>query len=269
MRISIVTVCKNAEQYIEQTIQSVITQSGDFELEYIVVDGESTDKTHAVIDKYPQIKLVSQKDESMYDALATGFKMVTGDVVAYINADDFYLPGAFSVVAKIFAQQESVDWISGMSVRINDAGEVFYTNLHPGFNSSLIQSGFYGQFLKFIQQESVFFRKELLSDVNYARLSTFQAAGDYYLWHLFAQQHKLYAVEALIGGFRFRDGQISQDISKYWREFDTIRDPRSTVQWIHAFFLKVIDLLFSSRVKKGFFSGFIVYDMKKKRWMEK
>lgn len=269
MKISIVTVCKNAEQYIEQTIQSVITQSGDFELEYIIIDGLSTDGTIDLIKKYPQIRLISQQDKSMYDALVTGFRMVSGDVVAYINADDFYLPGAFSIVAKIFTQQESVDWISGMSLRINDAGEVFYTNLHPGFNSSLIRSGFYGQFLKFIQQESVFFRKELLSDVNYETLAKFKAAGDYYLWHTFAQQTKLYAVEGLIGGFRFREGQISQDISQYWREFDEIRGSRGVICWIYAFYVKVIDFLFSSRLKKVFCSGFIVYDMKKKRWMKK
>ena len=269
MKISIVTVCKNAEQYIEQTIKSVLNQHGDFELEYIVIDGQSTDKTLDIIKKYAEIVLVSQPDNSMYDALVTGLKMVTGDVVAYINADDFYLPGAFSTVAKIFSQQEDVSWIAGMSVRINEDGEVFYTNLHPGFNSQLIQEGFYGPFLKFIQQESLFFRKELLDDVNYATLAKFRSAGDYYLWHCFAQQHKLYAVEALLGGFRFRDGQISQDISKYWKEFDLIRQPRKIRHWFYAFYVKVIDFLFSSRVKKSFFSGFIVYDMQKKQWLKK
>jgi len=90
MKISIVTVCYNAVKTIEQTIQSVLTQSYPH-VEYIVVDGGSRDGTVAILEKYKdRLRYISEKDEGIYDAMNKGVRMAQGEVVGIIGADDFY-----------------------------------------------------------------------------------------------------------------------------------------------------------------------------------
>jgi glycosyltransferase involved in cell wall biosynthesis len=91
MRISIITVCYNAAKTIKDTIQSVLSQTYK-DIEYIIIDGASTDNTMAIVNKYKGriAKIVSEKDKGMYDALNKGIALATGEVVGQLNADDFY-----------------------------------------------------------------------------------------------------------------------------------------------------------------------------------
>ena len=89
MKITIITVCVNAEKTIKDTIESVLKQSyKDFE--YIIVDGKSSDDTLKIISKYQdkRIKLISEKDKGLYDAMNKGIKLATGDIIGTINSDD-------------------------------------------------------------------------------------------------------------------------------------------------------------------------------------
>jgi glycosyltransferase involved in cell wall biosynthesis len=100
-KISIVTVNYNKGNFIEDTIQSVISQAYP-NLEYIIIDGASTDNSISIIKKYED-KLsyfISEPDKGMTDALMKGFAKATGEIFAWINSDDTYLPGAFMYVAK-------------------------------------------------------------------------------------------------------------------------------------------------------------------------
>ena len=91
MKVSIVTVCYNSAATIEHTIQSVLSQSHD-NIEYIVVDGGSTDDTLNIIDKYKNklSKVISEPDHGIYDAMNKGIKNATGEIVGILNSDDFY-----------------------------------------------------------------------------------------------------------------------------------------------------------------------------------
>lgn len=91
MKISIITVTFNSADTIEQTIQSVINQSYK-NLEYIIIDGKSTDSTLSIIEKYKhQIsKVITEKDNGLYDALNKGIALATGDVIGILHSDDFY-----------------------------------------------------------------------------------------------------------------------------------------------------------------------------------
>ncbi len=91
MKISIVTVCLNSDETIEDTIKSVLVQSYD-DIEYIIVDGGSTDGTLSIIDKYRDkiSKCVSEPDEGLYDAMNKGTKLASGDLIAFLNSDDIY-----------------------------------------------------------------------------------------------------------------------------------------------------------------------------------
>ncbi len=109
LKVSIITVCYNSAQTIENTIQSVVEQ--DYKnIEYIIVDGKSTDDTLKIIEKYKTniSKLFSEKDDGIYFAINKGIALATGDIVAIIHADDFYTTTTIiSSVVKTFEEKQT------------------------------------------------------------------------------------------------------------------------------------------------------------------
>src|SRR6185369_149477 len=135
MKISIITPCRNAERFIAETIESVITQRGDFDLEYVIIDGASSDRTLQIATGYRErlesgtfplacrsvsMEVLSEPDSGMYDALAKGLSRISGEVVAYLNADDIYFPNALSTVSAIFREHDEVCWVTGMCTVLNE-----------------------------------------------------------------------------------------------------------------------------------------------------
>ncbi len=113
MRISIVTVCYNSANTIEQTIQSVVSQNYS-DLEYIIIDGGSTDGTVNIIKKYQEFISfwVSEPDHGVYDAMNKGLESCTGDIVAFLNSDDWYEKDTLKKVAQYFKDTKA-DMVSG------------------------------------------------------------------------------------------------------------------------------------------------------------
>lgn len=117
MKISLITVTFNSDATLRNTIQSVLLQSYT-NIEYIVIDGLSKDKTVDIIKEYePQfkgrMKWISEKDEGLYDAMNKGIKMATGDVIGILNSDDFFTSNeVLKCVSKVM-EAESVDAIYG------------------------------------------------------------------------------------------------------------------------------------------------------------
>ena len=163
-KISIITPCFNAEKYIGETIESVIGQtallSGRVELEYIICDGNSTDSTVSIIKSYnhPSIRLLSEPDSGVYEALAKGLRMVTGDIVAYLNASDYYNKTAFDIVLDIFGTK-NVEWLTGYMTIYNDKSYAVNFLLPYKYRKRLIARGLYGRWLPFIVQESTFWSR--------------------------------------------------------------------------------------------------------------
>ncbi len=102
-KLSIITVCLNSEATIEQTIESVLVQK-DENVEYIIVDGNSTDRTLDIVDKYRKdIEIIiSEPDCGIYDAMNKGISLAKGEIIGIINSDDWYEPGAFKSIRKTF-----------------------------------------------------------------------------------------------------------------------------------------------------------------------
>lgn len=109
MKITVITVCLNRGNTIENTIKSVIAQSGqNWDLEYIVVDGGSTDETISIIEKYHTYikRFVSETDNGIFDAMNKGISMASGEVIAFLNSDDWYEENALNSVMKAFEDSD-------------------------------------------------------------------------------------------------------------------------------------------------------------------
>lgn len=124
MKITVITVCYNSAKTVERTIKSVLAQNYD-ELEYIIVDGKSTDGTLEIIDKYrDEISVfISEPDQGLYDAMNKGLAKATGEVFAFLNSDDYYADSVLKSVNKYFSDND-VDLVSGnMYICMNGINE--------------------------------------------------------------------------------------------------------------------------------------------------
>ncbi|PSV90440.1 glycosyltransferase family 2 protein [Photobacterium angustum] len=89
MKVTIITVCYNSEKTINRTIKSVLAQTYK-DIEYLIIDGGSKDKTLDIIRQHPEIKYISEKDKGIYNAMNKGLHLASGDIVAFLNSDDYY-----------------------------------------------------------------------------------------------------------------------------------------------------------------------------------
>ena len=124
-KITVVTPNYNQGAYIEETINSVLNQNYP-NLEYIIMDGGSTDGSLEIIKKYENelTYWVSEKDAGMYDALNKGFSKSSGDIMCWINSDDLLMPNALQNMNELFTDLPAVEWIQGMNCAIDLKGNI-------------------------------------------------------------------------------------------------------------------------------------------------
>ena len=219
LKLSVVTPNLNGGRYLEQTIKSVIHQDYD-NIEYIIIDGGSNDNSHSIIKKYlNHIKHFEiRKDKNMYEAINYGFKLSTGDIFSLLNSDDLYHRNCLSPILK-HMNRKNYNWVNCRSSTMKDEKVTsfpipFYFPQKYIANGKCHKSD-YG----FIPQESVFFSRELYFSCG--EISTnFKLAGDYFLWKKMSKQAKLIPVNFKCGIFRKRKGQLSGDITKYYKDIN-------------------------------------------------
>jgi glycosyltransferase involved in cell wall biosynthesis len=209
---------------IESVLNQTVFKNEKAILDYIIVDGGSTDKTLEVINdiidrqtlKYC-VRVVSEADNGMYDALVKGMNYAKGDIFAYINADDYYSITAIDIVINIM-EKYPVKWLTGWAVGYNEYGHITGIASQYLFRRGFIAKGVYGTRLPHLQQESTFWRRELNCYIDSDKLRNLKYAGDYYIWTEFSKREDLYIVETYLGGFRSREGQLSKQMEKYNEE---------------------------------------------------
>jgi glycosyltransferase involved in cell wall biosynthesis len=129
--VTIITVCFDSERHIEETIQSVINQDYS-NIEYIIIDGGSTDNTLNIIKKYEKniSKWISEPDNGIYDAMNKGIDMASGDLIAFLNSDDYYYQRAIKKIVEKYKQTNADVVIGKVNVISQKNKKIFETNIN-------------------------------------------------------------------------------------------------------------------------------------------
>lgn len=211
--VSIVTPSFNQAQFIDKTIRSVILQDYS-RIEYVVMDAASEDGTDQVLAKYSKHikKTIREKDEGQSDAINKGFKLTSGEIMAYINSDDCYMNDhVVSRVVELFEQNPNVDVIFGKREYIDEAGYFVLNYPFRQFNKKLLYESCY------IPQECTFWRRSIYEKAGGMVDKNFNFAMDYDLWLRFLEAGaEFMAVDEYFGLFRWYPGQKSTDI---WQKY--------------------------------------------------
>ena len=236
-KISIVTPSYNCKALIAQTIDSVLNQHYP-NLEYIIIDGNSTDGTQEVIKQYSNSLSYwhSQKDQGQYDAINQGFTKSTGEIMGWLNADDMLLPNSLFVIAEIFTQLAQVEWVTSLQPTSWDAsGFLAQVNSLPGFSRQAFLDGLYlpttAKKGYWLQQESTFWRRSLWEKAG-SSIPDYDLAGDFALWCKFYEHADLVGVSYPLGGFRMIEGQRSEAFEGYMTQAKTaLQATRVNLDW--------------------------------------
>lgn len=217
-KISIVTPSFNQAHFLEETLCSVLDQNYE-NLEYVVIDGGSTDGSVDIIRKYSDRLTfwVSEADGGQYDAINKGFAHCSGEIMGWLNADDKYLPWTFQVLAEVFSACPQVEWISSLYPLWWDGkGSAVHCRALPEYSregfwrgENLPECGWHA--VTWIQQESTFWRRSLWAKTGGRLNIDYKLAGDFELWARFFKEGELAGLPTPLGGFRYREGQRSQE----------------------------------------------------------
>lgn len=204
-RISVVTPSLNQSEFLDATLRSVLTQ-GYPNLEYVVIDGGSTDGSVDIIKRHEASLAfwVSEPDRGHADALNKGFARTTGQIMCWVNSSDMYYPWTFETVAQVFSQLPQIDWITGVPSMFDVLGRPRAVGSGMGVNVYDVLAGDY----RSIQQESVFWRRSLWDRAGGHLDEGLVCAADFDLWLRFLRSAQLCSVDTLLGGFRVHGDRL-------------------------------------------------------------
>ncbi|MBW6440669.1 glycosyltransferase [Patescibacteria group bacterium] len=200
-KISIVTPSFNQGEFLERTILSVLNQNYP-NLEYIIIDGGSTDNSVEIIKKYEKYisYWVSEKDEGQGDALNKGFLKATGNIVGWQNSDDIYLPKAFLAVANEFKAHSNADIIFGNRLKINKTDKVWRKFKFTPF---YLTSYWYCRMS--LSNQSAFWKRKLFSEIGMIDKNiSFIMDYDFFL-RAGIRKKKFVHINRFLGGFRIHE----------------------------------------------------------------
>ncbi|MCW5982531.1 MAG: glycosyltransferase [Bryobacteraceae bacterium] len=219
-------------QYVEQTIQSVLRQDYP-RIEYIVVDGGSTDGTLEILQRYEdRLRLVSGRDSGAADAVNKGFRLSRGEIFAYLNADDYYLPGAVSCAVDALSAHPDVAVAYGDAEWVDDLGQTLGAYPTQAFDASeLARHCFISQPAAFLRRWA--FERAGMMDVR------LHYTYDYDLWIRIARRHALRKLDAKLAASRMHRRGKSLGARRAVFE-ETLRLLRHHYQyapfgWVHSY----------------------------------
>lgn len=236
--ISVITPSYNQAGFIEETIQSVLQQSLDSGLEYIVMDGGSDDGTLDILKKYPDsLRWYSEKDRGQSDAINKGISLSSGEIIGWLNSDDLYFPGALQKVSDYFSAHPDCRWLYG-KCRIIDEQGLEIRKWLTWYKNRVARKFYYPALLleNFISQPSVFFRRSAFEATGPLELEL-PLAMDYDLWLRMSKLGPPGILHDYLSCFRVHDqAKSTQNIRKQFVEQYNIHkgyDRRRILLFLH------------------------------------
>ena len=233
------------ETWVAETIESVLSQEGDFEIEYILSDGGSTDKTVTIFEDYKTrlergdiaikckgivMRTYSEKDKGTFDAINKGFGRATGDLYSWCDADNIYMPGAFEGLRKIFESDNEIQWVKGYSSTMDEAGNLLYIKQGGIYRQDWLKDCVYGMESYFVAADTVFYTSNLWKQVGPIP-DHFRCSGELWLWRELAKKTPLWSANLHVTRYRKRSGGLSRNIANCKKEQWEIRPKRTWRAW--------------------------------------
>jgi glycosyltransferase involved in cell wall biosynthesis len=216
-KISIITPSYNQGHLIRETIESVLKQNYP-NLEYIVMDGGSTDDTVKVLKEYKnKLSFISKKDKGQTDAINQGIKKSTGEIIMYLNSDDVMLPNTLNTVAEYFTKHPQAMWLTGDYFIIDEQGKKIQSFV-ANYKKVLRNFPFFNvlSIANFIIQPSTFWRRELIKEIGVFDESL-HLCMDYDYWMRTIQKYPLHVLPNHFSLFRIHG--TSKGGTQYDKQF--------------------------------------------------
>lgn len=200
-KISVVTPSYNQGQFIEETIQSIINQNYS-NLEYIIIDGGSTDNSVEIIKKYEKhlTYWVSEKDSGQSEAINKGFNKASGEIICWLNSDDILMTNALNKVADFFSSNKDFDLVNGQTVLI-DKNSIIISG-----HFILKQKKWYAKHgVFYINQPAMFWKSNIFKSVGQLQENFHTLMDKEFLIRIFEKDFKIGHIEKFLAGFRVHD----------------------------------------------------------------
>jgi len=224
--ISIVTPSYNQGEYLEQTIRSVLSQAGNFHIDYIVVDGGSGDESVEILHRFDDLlkagkwnvlcqgirfRWMSEQDKGQADAINKGFRMTAGEIIGYLNSDDTYYPGTFEHVVHTIDPERGIYIAMGRCAYIDEKG-IASGREHP---SAFVSHARVVKIWKghMIPQPAVFFHSSVYETCG-GMDETLYFALDYDLFLRYTREFRIHPVDALWATYRVHSDSKTREISQ-------------------------------------------------------
>ena len=238
MKFLIIIPLLRAESYLELCLSSILSQQGDFVLRVHVQTADQSGDVQRVVRRWQQwlkifepktgrrqLTITAEPDSSSYDAIARAVDRIgpADDwIMSWLGADDILLPGALMTLQSVMREHPQVRWITGLPFVATADGTNFTPAWPPPhFTRHNLAAGFHGRQLAFVMQEGTFWRASLWREAGGINRQMCFAA-DWDLWRRFARLERLYTLTFPLGRFSHREGQLSAQMSDYYREVDAI-----------------------------------------------
>ncbi|GAB4043307.1 glycosyltransferase family 2 protein [Spirosoma litoris] len=246
--ISVITPSYNQAKFIRQTIESVLSQDYS-QVEYIVIDGLSTDNTLPIIREYTdRLILIAERDSGQTDAINKGLRMATGDIVCWLNSDDYFLPGTLTVVGNFFARNPDKLWLTGDCQIVNQLGMPIQQPVrhYKRLLRSLTPALYLGM-TNAICQPSTFWRRDAHAQLGFL-MESLHYTMDYDWWlrlqqlqppAILAQPLTAFRIHAESKGGNQYTQQFDEDyqtFSRYWSGLP--------IRWLHRLHNQVITSIY-------------------------
>jgi glycosyltransferase involved in cell wall biosynthesis len=245
--VSIVTPCLNAASYLEQAIESVLAQDYP-RIEYIVMDGGSTDGTLDILRRYEgRLRWISERDRGTPDAINRGFRLTKGEIFTYLNADDMYLPNAVSAAVRAFREHPDAAVIYGGAWWVDEIGQRIAPYPVHDFDRTLLARECY------ICQPAAFLRREAFENAG-GMDPDLNLTFDYELWMRLSRVHEFRRIEEDLALSRMHrtNKSLGQRREVFRETFRVMRRHYSYIpfQWVYGY------LCFQADGRDQFFEPF-------------